>query len=336
MSLFDPRTPPRTSCVALTSCSESESRRSWWRSSICSIEVPRRSTSTRKWFDWIRAKAPPTTADVSASPARRRAMAREISDFDHRRMAPLLLIALSLAAGFRRERPAAAGNYLASRAGRTGCAAAVHGGIRIALRRAEAQTAEVESIAGEVAQRPADEQHGERGCVARESLLEVLLPGDANPAVLGEAGGKRERDVQIVRTAVEQDRVGGSRVCREPVCRLDDADRGRPEYQSLESRAQRAPRGQRRLREHRVFAVDVVDGGERIAAPARVHPEPEQGGRRRHRAVSHRARNLARPHEQQGSEEREVHPSVVADEARRAEEEGGEQSAFAEHQEKRP
>ena len=85
-----------------------------------------------------------------------------------------------------------------------------------------------------------------------------------------------------------------------------------------------------------MFAVDVVDGGERIAAPARVHPEPEQGWRRRHRAVSQRARNLARPHEQQGSEEREVHPSVVADEARRAEEEGGEQSAFAEHQEKRP
>src|SRR6266446_2033002 len=229
MSLFDPRTPPRTSCVALASCSESESRRSWCRSSICSIEVPRRSTSTRKWFDWIRAKAPPTTADVSASPARRRAMAREISDFDHRRMAPLLLIALSLAAGFRRERPATAGNYLASGAGRTGCAAAVHGGIRVALRRAEAQTAEVESIAGEVAQWPADEQHGERGCVARESLLEVLLPGDANPAVLGEAGGKRERDVQVVRTAVEQDRVGGSRVCPEPVCRLGDAGRERTE-----------------------------------------------------------------------------------------------------------
>src|SRR2546428_11366334 len=125
--------------------------------------------------------------------------------------------------GFRRERAAAAGNYLASGSSRARWAAAVDGGIRVALRCAEAQTAEVESIASEVAQRPADDQDGERRRVAREALLEILLPGDANPAVLGEAGGKRERDVQVVRTPVEQDRVGGSRVCREPVCRLGDA-----------------------------------------------------------------------------------------------------------------
>src|SRR5437016_6325838 len=306
MSLFDPRTPPRTSCVALTSCSESESRRSWWRSSICSIEVPRRSTSTRKWFDWIRAKAPPTTADVSASPARRRAMAREISDFDHRRMAPLLLIALSLAAGFRRERPAAAGNYLASRAGRTGCAAAVHGGIRVALRRAEAQTAEVESIAGEVAPRPADDQHGERRRVAREALLEILLPGDAYPALLGEAGGKRERDVQVVRTPVEQDRVGGSRVCREPVCRLGDAGRERAD-------------GRERARPLRCGTGAVP--AERCQDQ---RSDPGSRGRQRAQGPAQERHRIVREHQRKsGGDQRESRHGAEVEQRRRAEREPG-------------
>src|SRR5207248_43918 len=107
------------------------------------------------------------------------------------------------------QRKLATGNYLASaRVAR--CAASVDGRIGETLRGAEEEPTKIEALAGEVAEGSAHDQDGKRRRLPRETLLEVALPGGADPLLFGNAGdeGQRGRDQREPRhrAEVEQDR----------------------------------------------------------------------------------------------------------------------------------
>src|SRR5207248_5556693 len=109
------------------------------------------------------------------------------------------------------------------------CAASVDGRIGETLRGAEEEPTKIEALAGEVAEGSAHDQDGKRRRLPRETLLEVALPGGADPLLFGNAGDEGERDVEVVGAAVEQNRVVAARVRLYPPRRLDDAGGQRPD-----------------------------------------------------------------------------------------------------------
>src|SRR4051812_48458064 len=71
-----------------------------------------------------------------------------------------------------------------------------------------------------------------------------------------------------------------------------------------------------------MVAIDVVDGRERVSRVHVVLPEPQRDRERRHGAKQDRVAQPAPPRVNEGAAQRQIEPTVVADEACASEEQG--------------